>query len=104
MKKTVLITTLMALFTLGAASVYANHHEGQHESEGKQEMNADANNDGKVSYDEFKGAREKHMEEHFKRRDTNSDGFIDQAEKDAAKQKWKNHHGKMKDGEKCERK
>lgn len=105
MKKTILMTSLMALFTLGAASVYADHHEGgQHESEGKYEMNADANADGKVSYDEFKAAREKHMQEHFNRRDTNKDGFIDQTERDAAKQNWKSKHGKMKDGEKCDRK
>ena len=103
MKKSLLISSLIAIFTFGAASVYANHHEGAHESE-KQEMTADANNDGKVSYDEFKAAREQNMQEHFNRRDTNKDGFIDQAEKDAAKQNWKKHHGKMKDGEKCDRK
>jgi EF hand len=100
--KKLLLATLFATLSFGAANVMANHHEGgEHE---KQEMEADANNDGKVSYDEFKAAREKNMEEHFKRRDTNGDGFIDQAEKDAAKKNWKEHHGKMKDGEKCERK
>lgn len=101
--KTPLLIALLAVSALSVANVYANHHEGAHESE-KQEMNADANNDGKVSFDEFKAAREQNMQEHFNRRDTNKDGFIDQAEKDAAKQNWKKHHGKMKDGEKCDRK
>lgn len=47
----------------------------------KHEMKADVNNDGKVSYEEFKNLCTKHMDVHFKRRDTNSDGFIDVEEK-----------------------
>jgi len=99
MKKTLLISLLAASFTFLGTQAYANHHEGEkHETE-KHEMDADSNKDGKVSFDEFKAAREKNMEEHFKRRDTNKDGFIDEAEKSAAKANWKKHH-KM--GEKCE--
>lgn len=75
----------------------ANHHEGG-ESE-KKEMSADANNDGKVSFEEFKAARIKHMEEHFKRRDLNNDGFIDADEKKAARERRKAHHHKA-----CKRK
>ena len=97
------LVSLFAVSIFARTLSYADHHEGKQEHE-KHEMEADVNADGKVSYDEFKGAREQNMQEHFNRRDTNKDGFIDQAEKDAAKQNWKKHHGKMKDGEKCDRK
>lgn len=54
------------------------------------------NNDGKVSYEEFKNLRIKHMDAHFKRRDTNSDGFIDAEEKKASRahKKAKRHDKK----------
>lgn len=81
-----LLSTALAF---GAITAYADHHKGG-ESE-KHEMKADANNDGKVSYEEFKDARMKHMEEHFKRRDVNADGFIDADERKAAREKRKAH-------------
>ena len=62
---------------------------------------ADIDNDGKVSYEEFKNARMKHMEEHFKRRDTNGDGYIDADERQAARAQMK---AKYHDKENCERK
>lgn len=93
-KKLISYVLVSLLLAFGSATVYANHHEaGERE---KTEMKADVNNDGKVSYEEFKAAREKHMEEHFKRRDLNGDGFIDEAEKKAAREKWKEHHKEMK--------
>ena len=93
-KKLISYVLVSLLLAFGSATVYANHHEvGETE---KTEMKADVNNDGKVSYEEFKAAREKHMEEHFKRRDVNGDGFIDEAEKKAAREKWKEHHKEMK--------
>lgn len=94
MKKSISYVLASLLLAFGAANVYANHHDGS-ETE-KTEMKADVNNDGKVSYEEFKAAREKHMEEHFKRRDVNGDGFIDEAEKKAAREKWEEHHKEMK--------
>ncbi len=81
---------LSALLAFGVMVAHANHHEGN-ESE-KQEISADANNDGKVSYEEFKKVRLMHMEEHFKRRDTNGDGFIDADEKKAARAHRKEMH------------
>jgi hypothetical protein len=93
-KKIISYALVSLLLAFGSATVYANHHEAG-ETE-KTEMKADVNNDGKVSYEEFKAAREKHMEDHFKRRDVNGDGFIDQAEKKAAREKWKEHHKEMK--------
>lgn len=54
-------------------------------------MKADTNHDGKISHDEFRAAREKRSEEHFKRMDTNGDGFIDKAEMQAAFEKMREH-------------
>jgi EF hand domain-containing protein len=89
MKKTISFLILSSAMAFGAVTAYANHHEGV-ETEAK-EMKVDVNNDGKVSYEEFKAAREKHMEEHFKRRDINGDGYIDEAEKKAARDGMKKH-------------
>ena len=50
--------------------------------DGRQNMmeQADANHDGKISFDEFKTSHEQRMQEHFKKMDANGDGFIDKAE------------------------
>jgi hypothetical protein len=102
MNKTFIAMLMSAVLASVSFTSFANHHEGgNHESE-KHEMDADANKDGKISFEEFKAAREKHMEEHFKRRDTNHDGFIDESEKAAAKANWKKHHKMDKHGERCE--
>lgn len=79
---------LVAMMMGATATIaLADSHEGPgHESP---EMKADANGDGKVSYDEFKAAHEKHMDERFKKVDANGDGFIDESEKKAAKDKFK---------------
>jgi len=90
MKKSIFYVLLSSVLALGAATAYADHHKCK-ETE-KHEMKADVNNDGKVSYEEFKAARLKHMEEHFKRRDVNGDGFIDEGEKKAARENRKEHH------------
>jgi len=81
--KNLLSYVLLSVFGFGAMVAYADNHKGS-ETE-KHEMKADVNNDGKVSYEEFKNLRMKHMDAHFKRRDTNSDGFIDAEEKKAAR-------------------
>jgi hypothetical protein len=104
MKKTLSYVLMVAALSFGSISAFADHHKMQ-ETEIK-EMTADTNNDGKVSYEEFKAAREKHMEEHFKRRDANGDGYIDQAERKAARENRKAHHKKCKKGckKECKRK
>lgn len=94
MKKSMSYLLFSTILAFGAVAAHANHHEGV-ETEAM-EMKADINNDGKVSYEEFKAAREKHMEEHFKRRDTNGDGFIDATEKKAAREGMKKHHKECK--------
>jgi len=90
MHKSMSYLLLSTVLTFGTLAAYANHHEGA-ESEAK-EMKADVNNDGKISYEEFKAAREKYMEQHFNRMDTNGDGFIDAAEKQVARENMKKHH------------
>lgn len=99
MKQSLAISFFSMVLALGSFSAYADYHEGAHHETEHYEMDADANKDGKISFEEFKVAREKHMEEHFKRRDTNQDGFIDEAERKAAREKWKAHHGKK---DRCE--
>lgn len=78
-----------AVATLSLSNVYADDHaqkaDGQKSERG---WSSDANQDGKVSYEEFRAASEQRMEKHFKRMDANGDGFIDQAEKQAMKDKW----------------
>lgn len=81
--KKLLSYLLLSVFAFGAMAAYADNHKDS-ETE-KKEMKADVNNDGKVSYEEFKNLRMKHMDAHFKRRDTNGDGFIDAEEKKAAR-------------------
>jgi EF hand len=83
---------LVAMMMGATATIaLADSHEGMPPPPGHEppEMKADANGDGKVSYDEFKAAHEKHMEERFKKMDANGDGFIDESEKKAAKDKFK---------------
>jgi len=100
MKKSLGVFILSGLLTFTASTVMADHHGDSHHETEPREMEADTNKDGKVSFEEFKAAREKHMQEHFKRRDTNQDGFIDEAERKAAREQWKGHrHGKK---DKCE--
>lgn len=55
-------------------------------------MKADANHDGKVSFEEYKAAHETRLLERFKRRDVNNDGFIDLEEKQVAKAKKQEQH------------
>lgn len=90
--KKVISSLLMVMFVCFGSFAIANHHE--HGETEQKEMNADVNGDGKVSFDEFKALRMKHMEEHFKRRDVNNDGFIDADEKKAAREKRKAHKHK----------
>jgi len=59
-------------------------------------VDADTDQDGKISYDEYRAFKEKQMERHFKRMDTNSDGFIDESEKQATKDKMREMREKRK--------
>ncbi|MGJ8621074.1 MAG: EF-hand domain-containing protein [Methylophilaceae bacterium] len=99
MKKSITTILISSVLALGAITAYANHHEAK-ETE-KHEISADTDNDGKVSYEEFKNARMKHMDAHFKRRDLNGDGYIDAEESKAARAHMKARHH---DKKHCQRK
>ncbi|CAG0959737.1 hypothetical protein MTYP_00658 [Methylophilaceae bacterium] len=79
-----IVGVVAAVAAIGLGNVYANEDGGKAEHK----MRADVNQDGKISYDEFRTAHEKRIEQHFKRMDANADGFIDQAEKKAVHEKW----------------
>ena len=97
-RKTAVLTAVLGLFAFGSA--YAGDGEDCHKH-GDGMKNADTNNDGKLSYDEFRTSHEKRMEKHFKRMDSNSDGFVDAGEKQAMRDKmremFKKHHPQMQD-------
>lgn len=80
MKMIAVLLASAGLFTF--ASVHAEDNSGV-KSRPAHKWTADANNDGKISYDEYRAANEKRNERQFKRMDTNGDGFIDQTEKKA---------------------
>ena len=50
-------------------------------------MKADQNNDGKVSFEEYKAMHDAKMMERFKNKDINQDGYIDLEEKQIATEK-----------------
>jgi hypothetical protein len=72
MKQALLIAVVSLSLAFTASSAYADKHDGQ-----QREMKADANGDGKVSFEEFKAAHMARIEARFKRKDINQDGFID---------------------------
>ena len=98
MKLKILLIGTALLSVIGTGLAYAEHEGKGH---GNMLKEADANNDARVSHDEFKAQHEKHMEEMFKKLDANADGFIDEAEQKAGHDKMrekmkemrKNHQG-----------
>jgi hypothetical protein len=97
MKNTLITLALASGVAFSAITVYANHHDGAKHDHSTWEQKADSNQDGKISLDEYKAARDQRLEDRFKRLDANNDGFIDAAERDAAKEKWRAHHQAHKD-------
>lgn len=90
MKLLSMITLLVAAGMFAAGPVNANEPATTGDKS-VHRIKADANNDGKISYEEFKTAGEKRVERHFKHMDANSDGFIDQAERQTAFDKIHKH-------------
>lgn len=82
---------------LTSASVYADTHETVSDV-----MKADANHDGKVSFEEYKVVHDARILERFKRRDINNDGFIDLEEKEIENEKKKEQHKAEKKAEQLE--
>ena len=54
-----------------------------------QKANADTDNDGKISYEEYRASKDKAHERQFKKMDNNGDGYIDAEEKQALKDKMR---------------
>lgn len=75
-----------------AVAVDKTAHKAAHK------VKADTNQDGKLSYDEYRASTEKRTERQFKRMDTNSDGFVDQAEKQALSDKMRAMREKRREG------
>lgn len=70
--------TLLALTLTATSNIFAESNDV---------MQADANNDGKVTFEEYKSAHEAKLLERFKQKDINHDGVIDLEEKVVAKEK-----------------
>ncbi len=87
LSKIIGVTAVLALLGLGSvqAEDAAKVAETQKSERG---LKPDANQDGRISFDEFRAAGEKRMQKHFEYMDANGDGFIDQAEKQAMREKW----------------
>ena len=97
MKFKLVLAVIAAAGMMQVGAAYADHEMGH----GEMFKEADTNNDGKVSMDEFKVQHEKRMNEMFKRMDTSGDGFIDETERKAAREEMgkncKMRHKKMED-------
>ena len=84
-----IISISAALALLGFGSVHAADAAKTAEAQKMERgWKPDTNQDGRISFDEFRAAGEKRMKKHFERMDANGDGFIDQAEKQAMHEKW----------------
>lgn len=82
MKLNLLSALLLSVAVFSANSALANHHEAG-EGHGKNEQyksSADANKDGKLTYEEYKLHNENRSKKKFDRMDTNKDGTLDEAE------------------------
>lgn len=92
MKTLLLALPIVLLFSSLTSIVQAEEASKDKQAHFKE---VDTNNDGKISFEEFKLQHEKHMSERFKKIDTNSDGFIDEAERKSAHEKmraWRKEH------------
>lgn len=85
--KTMILTSTLLISFLGFYTLA--HAEEDFKNKEAHFREADTNNDGKISFDEFKVQHEKHMSERFKKVDANGDGYIDEAERKAAHEKMR---------------
>ncbi len=82
MKLNLMSALLLSAAIFSTGSALANHHEAG-EADGKNEQyksSADANKDGKLTYEEYKLHNENKAKTKFDRMDTNKDGTLDEAE------------------------
>lgn len=95
MKRINLITLAVSL--LIGSNAYAEVEETINDV-----MKADQNNDGKVSFEEYKAVHDARIIERFYTKDINQDGFIDLEEKQVAKEKLQEKQEAEKKAEKEE--
>jgi len=84
MKFKLLAAIFSTLFVFNVTPAFA-----EHETSAEHKTKSDTNNDGKISYDEYRAAKEQRTERQFKRMDVNGDGFIDASEQKVAKDKMR---------------
>jgi len=87
LSKIIGITAAFALLGLGSVHA-ADAVKSSEVQKAERGWKPDVNQDGRISFEEFRAAGEKRMQKHFERMDANADGFIDQAEKQAMRDKW----------------
>lgn len=81
---------VLAVALLGAqGGAWAMMQGGPEGMPGKMMEEADTNHDGKISFDEFKAAHEKRMQEQFKHMDANGDGFVDKTEMEKGREQMR---------------
>ena len=79
MKLSNMITLIVTAGMFFTGQAYAQ--ETPTASKAEHVMKADADNDGKISREEFRTAQEARGDKRFQRLDANNDGFIDKAER-----------------------
>jgi EF hand len=80
MKLKFVFTLLLSATIFSANIALADHHEGGHGNKEKYKTSADANKDGKLTYDEYKLHNEGRYKKKFEHMDANKDGTLDEAE------------------------
>ena len=82
MKLNLISALLLSAAIFSSSSALANHHEAG-ESDAQKEpykSSADANKDGKITYEEYKLHNENKAKKKFDHMDANKDGALDEAE------------------------
>ena len=81
MKLKLVLSLLFSAAIFSANIANADHHEGAgHGDKEQYKSSADANKDGKLSYDEYKLHNENRYKKKFDHMDANKDGTLDEAE------------------------
>ncbi len=82
MKLKFVLSVLSSATIFSANVALANHHEGGHDHGNKEQYktSADANKDGKLTYDEYRLHNENRSKKKFDHMDANKDGTLDEAE------------------------
>ena len=82
MKLNLMSALLLSVAIFSSNTALANHHEpGEADAQKEQyKSSADANKDGKVTYEEYKLHNENRSKNKFDHMDANKDGTLDEAE------------------------